>query len=175
MFTCFIEDRDAVIHLKSQTSTTKRSHNHLSSHSFRFSPRIMAPTPDWNPKLIKPIQDAWPKIAPVHKIYMNVLSGLTSIFGFAAAVALVASHKFLPPKWPFTSERWNPKPTVQKKKEEKEKEVTEKVLLEDELAAAASGLVKRYIAIERDLGDEDAFYGGLAKRGTLSPIRVFFD
>jgi len=134
----------------------------------------MSPTPDWNPKLIKPIQDAWPKIEPVHKTYMNVLSGLTSIFGFASAIAMIAYHKFRPPKWPFTSENWNPKPTKQKKKEEREKEITDKELGEDELAAAAGGIIKRSIAFESDLGDDDAFYRSLAKRGALSPMHVFF-
>jgi len=134
----------------------------------------MSPTPDWNPKLIKPIQDAWPKIEPVQKTYMNVLSGLTSIFGFASAIALIASHKFQPPKWPFTSEHWNPKPTAQKKKEEREKEITDKELREDELAAAAGGIVKRTIAFERDSRDDDAFYHSFAKRGTLSPMPVLF-
>lgn len=136
----------------------------------------MAPTPDWNPGFIKPLQDAWPKIAPVHKTYMNTLRGLGSIFGFASAIALIVSHKFQPPKWPFTSELWNPKPTAEKKAEEKEKEVTEEELIEDELAAAAGGLIaKRSMAIERNSAAEEVLYRALFKRGSLHILPVILN
>lgn len=75
---------------------------------------------------------------------MGVLGGLGTIFGFATAVALIVEHKFKPPKNPFKKERWNPKPTAEKKQEEKEKEeVTEEQIMEDELAEVVGALGKR--------------------------------
>ena len=107
---------------------------------------VMAPVPAPVPafKPLKPLQDNWDTIKPWHDRYMGVLGALGTIFGFATAVALVVEHKFKPPKWPFTKERWNPKPTAEKKKEEKEKEeVTEEQIMEDELAEVVGALGKR--------------------------------
>jgi hypothetical protein len=105
-------------------------------------------------------------VKPVHGNYMNVIGALGSIFGFAGAVSLLVIRKFQLPKWPFTEENWDPKPTVEKTSEEKKKEVTEEELEEDELAIAAGGLGKRSVAVERDCGAEEGFYQYLRKRGT---------
>jgi hypothetical protein len=128
----------------------------------------MAPTPKvWNP--IAPIQDNWSKIEPWHKGYMNILGGLGTIYGFFAAIALIVSHKFLLPKWPFTADRWNPKPTEVKKKEDKEEEVDKEQLIEDELAMATGGLNKRSIAFETQMEQETVSYQTFAKRDGMFP------
>ena len=116
----------------------------------------MAPTPNPYPapeplNPIGPIQDHWDTINPWLGRYNKVLGGLGTVFSFASAIALIASHKFQPPKWPFTSERWNPKPNVDGA--EKEEEVTEEQIIEDELAEVAAGAAvvgKRGVA-EADL------------------------
>ena len=110
----------------------------------------MAPLPGkFQP--FKPIQDNWEAIKPWQDGYMNILNGLGTIFGFAAAVALVVSHKFRLPKWPFKKDRWNPKPTAEKKAEEKAKEeVSEDQLMEDELAGVVGALGKREFLLDAD-------------------------
>ena len=103
----------------------------------------MAPLPEpaiWNP--IAPIQNNWASIEPWHKGYMATLGALGTIFGLGATVALIVEHKGRLPKWPFTSERWNPKPTVDDKKKP---EVSEEDIIEDELAEAVGALTKRSI------------------------------
>jgi hypothetical protein len=109
---------------------------------------VMAPTPEvWNP--LRPIQDKWDKIEDVQGKYSALLGGIGIVFGFVASLALVVEHNFKLPKWPFTKERWFPKPTEVKEREGKETEVvTEEDLIEDELAevaGAAGGLKKRYL------------------------------
>jgi hypothetical protein len=103
---------------------------------------------------------------PVHGNYTSVIGALGSIFGFAGAVSLLVIRKFQLPKWPFTEENWNPKPTVEKTAEEKEKEVTKEEIEEDELAIAAGGLGKRSVEMERDWATEAGFYQYLRKRGS---------
>ena len=101
----------------------------------------MAPVPDpavWNP--IAPIQNNWGKIEPWQKGYMAVIGGLGTIFALASTFALIVEHKGQLPKWPFTSERWNPKPTVDSKKKA---EVSEEDIVEDELAEVVGALGKR--------------------------------
>jgi hypothetical protein len=118
----------------------------------------MAPTPTpepkvWNP--IAPVQDNWQKIEPWIKGYQTILGALGTIFAFGATIALIAEHKGQLPKWPFTAERWNPKPTAEK---EKPAEVTDETIIEDELAQAASGGV-----VKRSFNDDF----NLFKRGVL--------
>jgi hypothetical protein len=99
----------------------------------------MAPLPvpeAWNP--IAPIQKNWDKIEPFHKGYGEVLGGLGTLFGAAAAIALIVEHGGLP-KWPFTRARWNPKPKLGDEKDE----VTEDQIVEDELAEIVGTLGKR--------------------------------
>lgn len=99
---------------------------------------------------------------------MNVLGGLGTIFGFASTIALIVSHNFKLPKWPFTMERWNPKPTEVKEQEEKDKEVSKETLIEDELALAAGGaMIKRSIGLEMDTDEEG--YRRLARRDSTFP------
>jgi hypothetical protein len=94
----------------------------------------------WRP--LAPIQNNWDKIEPWQKGYIAVLGGLGTIFTFAATIALIVEHKFKPPKWPFTSDRWNPKPTVDSDKEE----VTEEQIVEPELAQVVGTINKRDLA-----------------------------
>jgi hypothetical protein len=97
----------------------------------------MAPTPAvWNP--LSGVADWYVDIQLFDKIYGMVLGGLSTVLSFAGVVALVAEKGFKPPKWPFTKERWNPKPNVDNDKEEEE--VTEEDILDDELAQIAGGL-----------------------------------
>lgn len=102
----------------------------------------MAPTPAvWNP--LSGVSDFYVRNGlEGYNILLNaVMGGLTTIMGFAGVVALVVEKGFKLPKWPFTKERWNPKPDVDK--DEKKDEVTEDDILDDELAQVAGGLVKR--------------------------------
>jgi hypothetical protein len=102
----------------------------------------MAPVPSpavWNP--IAPIQNNWGTIEPVLNGYTTILGGLGTIFAFGATLALIAEHKGKLPKWPFTAERWNPKPNI----DSSEKEVSEEDIVEDELAQVAGGLNKRNV------------------------------
>jgi hypothetical protein len=103
----------------------------------------MVPTPEvWNP--LRPIQDNWPKIEKVQGKYSSLLGGLGVLFGFVASLALIVEHNFKLPKWPFTKDRWFPKPTEVKEQEGKEtEEVTEEDLIEDELAEVAAGGLKK--------------------------------
>ena len=71
---------------------------------------------------------------------MAVIGGLGTIFALASTFALIVEHKGRLPKWPFTSERWNPKPTVDSKKKA---EVSEEDIVEDELAEVVGALGKR--------------------------------
>lgn len=125
---------------------------------------------------LKPIQDNWESIKPWQDGYMNILSGLGTVFGFAAAVALVVSHKFKLPKWPFKKDRWNPKPTAEKKAEEKAKEeVSDDQIMEDELAGVVGALGKREFLVDgEDWLAEDIVsepIASLSKRaGMLTPI-----
>jgi hypothetical protein len=101
----------------------------------------MAPLPvpaPWNP--IAPIQNNWDKIAPWNNGYLAILGGISTIFGFATAISLIVEHKGKPPKWPFTRERWNPKPTIDGNKKE---EVSDEQIVDDELAEAVGALGKR--------------------------------
>ena len=98
----------------------------------------MAPVPAvWNP--IAPIQENWAKIEPWQKGYMEIIGAVSTVFGAAAAVALIVDHGGKFPKWPFTKERWNPKPTVDKE----EDKVSEDQIVENELAEIVGGLGKR--------------------------------
>ena len=104
----------------------------------------MAPVAEPEPvNLLHPVQDNWDKINPALNTYNKVLGGLGTVFSFAAAIALIVNHDFRFPKWPFTAERWNPKPDVDKDAAEKADEVTEEQIIEDELAEVAAGLAKR--------------------------------
>ena len=97
----------------------------------------MAPTPaGWNP--ISGVADWYVRIQGVDMIYSMVLGGLTTVMGFAGVVALLVEKGFKLPKWPFTKERWNPKPNVDN--DEEMEEVTEEDILDDELAQVAGGL-----------------------------------
>lgn len=121
----------------------------------------MAPVPDpavWNP--IAPIQNNWDKIEPWQKGYMAVLGSLGTVFAFAHTLALIVEHKWRLPKWPFTSTRWNPKPTVEKDKGEKNDEVTEEQIVEDESTQVVSALNKRKMNDEDELTwfNEDLFH-----------------
>lgn len=103
----------------------------------------MAPTPAvWNP--LRGVSDFYVRheLEEISYTVLDcVMGGLTTIMGFAGVVALVVEKGFKLPKWPFTKERWNPKPNVDK--EEKKDEVTEDDILDDELAQVAGGLRKR--------------------------------
>jgi hypothetical protein len=92
----------------------------------------------WNP--IAPIQNNWGTIEPIIQGYTTILGGLGTIFALGATLALIAEHKGKLPKWPFTAERWNPKPTVDS---DKKQEISEDDIVEDELAQAAGTLNKR--------------------------------
>jgi hypothetical protein len=103
----------------------------------------MTPIPkDLNP--LSPIQRNWGEIKPVLDTYNEILSGMGTVFGFASAIALIAAHKFYPPKWPFTQGNWNPKPNVRGAQQEAEKPVeelvSEETIVEDELAEVAAGI-----------------------------------
>jgi hypothetical protein len=133
----------------------------------------MAPVPDPSPEpkpepvnLLHPVQHNWDKISPALRTYNEVIGGAGTIFAFASAIALIVSHKFRPPKWPFTPDRWNPKPDIAKDEDEKEEEVTEEQIVEDELAeVAAAGIAKRSPrARELKWIDEET---SLAKRSSL--------
>ena len=134
----------------------------------------MTPVPDpavWNP--IAPIQNNWNKIEPWQKGYMAVLGGLGTIFAFANTLGLIASHKGRLPKWPFTAERWNPKPTVDKDNDELKDEVTEEQIVEDELSGVVGALNKRNLNDEDELRwfNEDLFHesiGHFVKREGIS-------
>jgi hypothetical protein len=120
----------------------------------------MAPVPAvWTP--VVPIQNNWDKIKPWHEGYGAVLGGLGTIFGAAAAIALIVDHKGKPPKWPFTRDRWNPKHTLDS---DKEGEVTEDQILDDELAEAVEVLGKRSL-----YNDKLEWYEGLLDE-TPSPL-----
>lgn len=98
----------------------------------------------WTPH--RPIEDNWDKIADVQGKYSDLLGGIGLFFGFGASVALIVEPNFKLPKWPFTKERWFPKPTEVKDEERKEtEEVTEEDLIEADLAevAGAAGALKR--------------------------------
>jgi len=100
----------------------------------------MAPIPEPEPKFpnpLAPIQNNWDKIEPWHNAYMNILGSLGTIFAVGSVIALIAEHKWKLPKWPFTHDRWNPKPNVD---DENPPEVTEEDLIEDELAEIAAGV-----------------------------------
>lgn len=125
----------------------------------------MAPVPvaeAWNP--ITPIQKNWDKIEPWHKGYGEVLGGLGTVFGAAAAIALIVEHGGLP-KWPFTRSRWNPKPKI----DGGEDEVSEDQIVEDELAEIVGTLGKRSLDEDHlDWYDDDLFGSmGLVKRNGL--------
>jgi len=97
----------------------------------------MAPTPAvWNP--LAGVADWYVTYEPFAHVYTMVLGGLSTVMGFAGVVALVAEKGFKLPKWPFTKERWNPKPNVDN--DEEMEEVTEEDILDDELAQVAGGL-----------------------------------
>lgn len=103
---------------------------------------------------------------------MNVLDGLGTIFGFVSAIALIVSHDFRFPKWPFTADRWSPKPSEVKEKEDKdakEKEITEEQLIEDELAEAVGRLNRRSLEVDRDI---EALGGSLTKRHGASKVKI---
>jgi hypothetical protein len=127
----------------------------------------MAPVPvpeAWNP--IAPIQKNWDKIEPFHKGYGEVLGGLGTIFGAAAAIALIAEHGGFP-KWPFTRARWNPKPKI----DGAEDEVSEDQIVEDELAEIVGTLGKRSLDEDHlDWYDDDLLFEStsLAKRDGLN-------
>src|ERR1700734_3407615 len=101
----------------------------------------MAPLPvpePFNP--IAPIQNNWDKISPYNKGYLAILGGIGTVFGFATAISLIVEHQGKPPKWPFTRDRWNPKPTIDGDKKE---EVSEEQIVDDELAEVVGVLDKR--------------------------------
>jgi hypothetical protein len=116
----------------------------------------MAPVPvpaPFNP--IAPIQNNWDKISPWNSGYLAILGGIGTIFGFATAISLIVEHKGQPPKWPFTKERWNPKPTIDGDKKE---EVTEEQIVDDEMAEVVGALGKRsFYDEELEWYDDDLF------------------
>jgi len=79
---------------------------------------------------------------------MAFLGALGTVFGFASTIALIVEHGGKLPRWPFTREHWQPKPSSEKKKDKKEDEVTEEDLVADELAQMAGGLKKRSLTNE---------------------------
>jgi len=112
----------------------------------------MAPTPIINP--LQPIQDNWDTIKPWTSAYNKVLGALGTLFGFATAVALIVDHDWQLPKWPFTEERWHPKPTIEKEAGDEE-EVSEDQLVDDVLAEVAGGVKKRgLVEDEEELFEE---------------------
>jgi len=125
----------------------------------------MAPVAEWRP--LSPIQDNWKTLAPVHKGYMSFLGALGTIFGFASTIALIVEHGGKFPRWPFTKDHWNPKPSSEKKKDkDKDKkdddDVTEEDLVADELAQIAGGLKKRSLTDEDlELLEEALFHGSM--------------
>ena len=152
-----------MIHLN--VSDTKISYLHHPAYVLSFLSHVvrvgMAPVPDpavWNP--IAPIQNNWNKIEPWQKGYMAVLGGLGTIFAFASTIALIAEHRWRLPKWPFTAARWNPKPTVDKDKDE----VTDEQIVDDELAEVVGALNKRNLNEEDELEwfNEDLYHESLA-------------
>jgi hypothetical protein len=97
---------------------------------------------------------------------MSFLGALGTVFGFASTVALIVEHGGKLPKWPFTGEHWNPKPSSEKKKDKDkdEDEVTEEDLVADELAEIAGGLKKRSLTDEDlELLEEALFHGSMAE------------
>jgi hypothetical protein len=130
----------------------------------------MSPIPQ--PATIRPlgpIQDAWPKIGPIHKSYMGILGAVGTVMGFASSIALIVAHGGKLPKWPFTGDRWNPKPSSEKDKDEKKDDVTEEDILEDELAQLGGALAKRsFIDIDEDLLHD--FMAEILHRDSLSSL-----
>ena len=123
------------------------------------SPSTMPPVAEWRP--LSPIQDNWKSIAPAHKGYMSILGALGTIFGFASTIALIVEHSGKLPRWPFTRERWNPKPSSEKKKDkdkDKEDEVSEEDLVADELAEIAGGLKRSLIDADLELLEHALFH-----------------
>jgi len=57
-----------------------------------------------------PIQRNWDKIEPVKNTYMNILTGLGTIFAVASTIAIIAQHGWKLPKWPFAQKHWKPEP-----------------------------------------------------------------
>lgn len=137
-------------HLKHGHLNVSDTLAHPPTPSISFSsPSTMPPVAEWRP--LSPIQDNWKNIAPAHKGYMSILGALGTIFGFASTIALIVEHSGKFPRWPFTRERWNPKPSSEKKKDkdkDKEDEVSEEDLVADELAEIAGGLKKRSLTDE---------------------------
>src|SRR6202021_720864 len=105
----------------------------------------MSPIPTTNLNPLSPLQNNWDKITPWVNGYNKILGGLGTIFGFASAIALIASHKFHPPKWPFKGSHWHPKPDILGSDDWRQQEIDEEIILEDELAEVAAGLRKRDI------------------------------
>jgi hypothetical protein len=123
---------------------------------------VPSPEPVPSPKIlnpIAPIQNNWGKIEPWVNGYQTFLGALGTVFAFAATIALIVEHKGKLPKWPFTAERWNPKPTAESGKKP---EVSDEDIIEDELAVAASGAVKRFVPEDVNLE--------LRKRGTYDSL-----
>jgi len=102
---------------------------------------------------------------------MNILRGLSTIFSFVSAIALIASHGFRLPKWPFTQERWNPKPTELKKEEKaaEEEAGTEEQPVQDESAEAIRRLNKRCFNVEREI---DGFGRGKGQHSNIHGIKM---
>lgn len=101
---------------------------------------VTSPVPNvFNP--IAPIQNNWDKIEPWIKGYTSFIGSAGTVFGFAAAIALISEHGFKFPRWPFTAERWNPEPSFNNKN--KKEEVTEEQIVEDELAEVVGALGRR--------------------------------
>jgi hypothetical protein len=129
----------------------------------------MAPVPDPEPTPFHPlavVKDNWDSISPVLHGYNTILGALGSVFAFASAIALIVQHG-QPPKWPFTKERWNPRPSI--KEPNKTEEVTDEQLIEDELAEVAGAVRKRALLVKwLDDGTRT-----LEKREGISLINVF--
>jgi hypothetical protein len=101
---------------------------------------------------------------------LEVIGDISTVFGAAAAIALIVDHGGKLPKWPFTGDRWNPKPTVDKK----EDEVSEDQLVEDELAEVVGSLGKRSLDEKElewfndDVLNDAIEFGKLFKRDGMS-------
>ena len=90
---------------------------------------------------------------------------------------MIAEHKARLPKWPFTAERWNPKPTVDKDEDEKKDEVTEEQIVDDELAEVVGALNRRNFNDDEELEwfNEELSHESVAnvvKRQRIFPLLI---
>jgi len=85
---------------------------------------------------------------------MNNLGRLCTIYGFATSIALIVSHSFKLPSWPFGRKNWNPKRTELEQQEDKEVEATEENITKEDSTVAAGGVKRRYVTLAREFIQE---------------------